>query len=406
MRQDEFAEQIADAYEHLYDLLYLRSHPLLDVLVPAPAQPDKKRARELHRTLLDAVDELDPGPQAPAFSHEWRRHRLLVLRYLKGLNPQAVADQLAVSLRHYYRVHKIAIEDVAELLWKRLAARQEAPEASPPRQDVSLSRLELLRLEAARMAQADRYAQIGAVLQGVLPLLQEMLHHHRIDVRLALSEALPAVSIDRSMLRQMLLGTTSYLVERTEGAALCVSAEERETRVSLTLALDPPAAVQPGEPEEVESRLASLDEMAALSGAHILPTYAGPAVVGFDLLLPTGERTVLVIDDNEDVLALMRSYLGPHRYRVIAARTAQEGLDKAVQFQPYAITLDLMMPERDGWDILQSLLNQPATAHIPVIICTVLKQKELALSLGAAGFLEKPVTEQSLLAALEALEEG
>jgi CheY-like chemotaxis protein len=64
-----------------------------------------------------------------------------------------------------------------------------------------------------------------------------------------------------------------------------------------------------------------------------------------------------------------------------------------------------MIPDRDGWDLLQVLLNQPDTQHIPIIICSVLKQKELALSLGATAFLEKPISEQSLLSVLTALEE-
>jgi CheY-like chemotaxis protein len=64
-----------------------------------------------------------------------------------------------------------------------------------------------------------------------------------------------------------------------------------------------------------------------------------------------------------------------------------------------------MMPKQDGWHVLQTLLNQPDTSRIPVIVCSVLKQKELALSLGATAFVEKPITEQALLSALDALEE-
>ena len=111
------------------------------------------------------------------------------------------------------------------------------------------------------------------------------------------------------------------------------------------------------------------------------------------------------MDDNEDVVALFQRYLISHHYRIITAHTAQEALAQARHLQPYAITLDLMMPDQDGWDLLQTLLNQPDTQRIPIIVCTVLKQKALALSLGAAAFLEKPVTEQELLAALRALEE-
>jgi hypothetical protein len=119
----EFVSHIADAYDHLYDLVYLRTHPLLDALVPPTALPTRKRARQLHAILVGVIGELDPGPQAPTFSHEWRRHRLMYLRYVKGQTPQQVAEQLVISLRHYYRVHKTAIDDIAGILWERHVLR-------------------------------------------------------------------------------------------------------------------------------------------------------------------------------------------------------------------------------------------------------------------------------------------
>lgn len=413
MPEIAFVSQVADAYEHLYDLFYLRTHPLVDILVPSPFQnqhslPLKKRARKLHHILLDAIGELDPGPQAPAFCSEWRRHRLMVLRYVKGLNPQAVADQIAISLRHYYRVHKAAIEDVAGILWERFVVQQPVPEEEEADQGAgersSLNRLELLRLEAARLTQADRYTRIGDVIDGVFSLLREILYQRRLDFQATLPQSLPDVSIDQNLLRQMLLGMLGYLIKHAEGAAILLTVQGEGVEVLLSLQVEPSKAVQAAAPDEVEERLSVLGEMATLTGAHILPTYAGQSIVGFDVQLPTAERTVLAVDDNEDMLELIRDYLSPHGYRVVSAQTAEEALDKASQFQPYAITLDLMMPAQDGWEVLQALLNQPDTCHIPVIVCSVLKQKDLALSLGATAFVEKPVTEQALLSTLEALE--
>ena len=402
----EFVLSVADAYEHLYDLVYLRSHPLVDMLVPSPSLPVKRRARWMHSILLDVIEELDPGPQAPAFSHEWRRHRLMVLRYAKGLNPQAIADQLIIGLRHYYRVHKAAIEDVADILWNRYVVRRSVSEEMDQVADdrVSLSRLELLRLEAARMAQSDRYTRIGDVVPGVLSLLQEMLNQSRLGIHLALSETLPGISIDRSMLRQMLLGILGYLIVSADQATIRLVAQVEGSTVSLSFRIEPPTAVRPMMPTESQERLAAFEEMATLSDTHILPVHAGQSIVGFEVQLPIAQRTVLVVDDNEDVLELFQRYLSPHRYRVATAQTAEDALVLARQLQPHVITLDLMMPDQDGWDVLQVLLNQPDTRHIPVIVCSVLRQKELALSLGATTFLEKPVSEQALLAALEALE--
>src|SRR5438034_1238660 len=100
----EFAIALTDAYEHLYDLVYLRSHPLINFFSDAVnATTNKENAWNLHHALLKAIQELDPGPQVPTFSREWRRYRLMILRYVDGLAPQTVADQLAISRRHYYR---------------------------------------------------------------------------------------------------------------------------------------------------------------------------------------------------------------------------------------------------------------------------------------------------------------
>jgi CheY-like chemotaxis protein len=145
--------------------------------------------------------------------------------------------------------------------------------------------------------------------------------------------------------------------------------------------------------------------MATLGGARVAPVSEAGLVIGFRVAVPaTPRRTILVVDDNEDVLALFQRYLACRHYHVVVSRTAADALAQARRLQPFAITLDLMMPDQDGWDILQTLLNQPETRHIPLIVCSVLKQKELALSLGATAFLEKPVSEQALVAVLSALE--
>src|SRR5258708_4344282 len=149
----EFAGQVADAYEHLYDLVYLGSHPLGKLITPGSLTRSRESAWKLHQTLLDAIQELNPGPQAPTFSREWRRHRLMVLRYVDGQTPEVVADQLAVSRRQYYRMHEAAIEALAGLLWNRVQAPvTETVLASPGvGQHEPTTRLELIRLEAAQI---------------------------------------------------------------------------------------------------------------------------------------------------------------------------------------------------------------------------------------------------------------
>jgi len=401
----EFVNQVAQAYGHLYDLVYLRTHPLADVIVPSPSFSSKEKSWELHRILVDVIGELEPEPQVPIASRQWRRHQLMVLRYIKALDPEAVWDQLGISRRHYYREHRIATEALAEILWDRYVAYPSLhqPMTDSVEEQASLSQMELLRMEAARMAQADRYVPIGGVIRDLFPLLQEMLRKNELDVNFGFSESLPSVSVDRSLLRQMLLGMLGYLVGCATQATVHIDAQDDGATVHLSMMVRPPAAILTKVQDEVGGQLVMLKEMAELSGTRVVPVCSEKDIVGFDVILPTTQRTVLIVDDNEDVVELFRRYLTSHRYRVIAVKPPEDVLECVRNLQPYAITLDLMMPNQDGWDLLQSLVNHPDTQDIPIIVCSVLKQKSLALSLGAVAFLEKPVTQEGLLEILQAL---
>lgn len=404
LSKEEFTQKVSDAYEHLYDLVYMRTHPLTDLLVPDPNLQRKEKAWQLHHLLLQAIEELDPGSQAPAFSHEWRRHRLMVLRYLDGVDIQSIADQLGISRRHLYREHNAAIEAIATVLWERHVESAEQAADASPLQEAGPSGLELLRLETARVAQSDRYARLSDVAKGVLSLLQEVLPQRGLVVHTHLPQCLPSIPTDRGLLRQTLLAMLGYLIERAEHATVDMDAHLEASGLLLRLVVDPPSAVAPPAPED-QSRLNALEEMAALGNAELSLIKDKDTITGFALRLATEpQRTVLVVDDNEDVLALFQRFLSLHQYAVATAQTAEDALALARRLQPHAITLDLMLPGQDGWDVLQRLLNQPDTSHIPVIVCSVLKQKDLALSLGATAFLEKPVTEQALLAVLDALQ--
>lgn len=403
----EFSAQVLDAYEHLYDLVYLRTHPLADALISDPSLSRKEKAWRLHQALLNFVEDLDPGPQAPTFSRERRRHRAMVLRYVQGLDPQSVADQLAISRRHFYRLQDAAIEAIAQIVRQRCATQgvtlQHNEQPSTERDECS--ELGLLRLEAARLAQADRYARVSDVIHGVRSVLEERLGECGLDVELALPESLPGVAANPSLLRQVLLGILGYVVEHAQRATIHLSAQVEGESVRLSLRLDPPTSIEGAVPADIQRHLAAFEEIASQNNIRILTVHAAETIVGFDVGVPALERTVLVVDDSEDALSLFQRYLSPHHYRVVTAQTVGEALEMARTTLPYAIILDLMMPEQDGWDLLQILLNRPDTRDIPLIVCSVLKQqRELALSLGASAFVSKPVNEELLLSALAAMD--
>ena len=113
-----------------------------------------------------------------------------------------------------------------------------------------------------------------------------------------------------------------------------------------------------------------------------------------------GDTPVLVIDDDPDVRQLIERYLLGEGFRVATAAGGEEGLRIAREVQPRAITLDVMMPGMDGWSVLSELKKDPHLAQIPVLLCTILDDKNLGFALGASEFLTKPVDRGQLIALL------
>jgi hypothetical protein len=109
---------------------------------------------------------------------------------------------------------------------------------------------------------------------------------------------------------------------------------------------------------------------------------------------------VLVIDDEETVRDLMRRFLAREGFEVVTARDGAEGLALARELSPMLITLDVLMPGLDGWSVLESLKSEPALADIPVVMLTILDEKNKGYALGATDFLTKPVDRERLRAVL------
>ncbi|MCE2472973.1 MAG: response regulator, partial [Anaerolineae bacterium] len=118
------------------------------------------------------------------------------------------------------------------------------------------------------------------------------------------------------------------------------------------------------------------------------------------LRLQRALHKLLVVDDNPDAIGLFKRYLAKLPYQLLSAQTEAEALQIAGATPLLGIILDVMLPGKDGWQILQRFKNHPATAEIPVLICSVLEMEDLARSLGADGYLKKPPSRDEFLALL------
>ena len=106
--------------------------------------------------------------------------------------------------------------------------------------------------------------------------------------------------------------------------------------------------------------------------------------------------TVLAIDDDPAVLDLTQRYLSRQGFQVVTALNGRVGLELAEKVNPVAITLDVVMPGMDGWEVLSALKRNPKTAEIPVILMTILDEQEEAFRLGASEYMTKPVDRAKL----------
>jgi PAS domain S-box-containing protein len=114
-----------------------------------------------------------------------------------------------------------------------------------------------------------------------------------------------------------------------------------------------------------------------------------------------GEVRILLVDGEALTRELLGNYLQAEGFRVVESRTASAGFKEALASRPDVIILDVLLPEGEGWDLLRDLKQEAATRELPVIVASILDQKEKGYQLGAADYLIKPVSREALLQALQ-----
>jgi PAS domain S-box-containing protein len=122
--------------------------------------------------------------------------------------------------------------------------------------------------------------------------------------------------------------------------------------------------------------------------------------------LPASAAVVLVIDDDPLVADLLRRTLVKDGYRVEYAENGEKGLQLARQLRPDAITLDVMMPGMDGWQVMTRLKSDPELADIPVILLSIVNDRKTGFALGATEYLTKPLDRERLTAVLGRISHG
>jgi len=131
------------------------------------------------------------------------------------------------------------------------------------------------------------------------------------------------------------------------------------------------------------------------AASHTVDTSAHPA--GEASPVESGRDCLLVIDDDPTARDLISDHLHQAGFSVITAAGGREGLKLAKERHPIAITLDVVMPDIDGWTVLSALRGDPALADIPVVMATIVDERRQGATLGASGYLTKPVDRDKLV---------
>ncbi len=119
-----------------------------------------------------------------------------------------------------------------------------------------------------------------------------------------------------------------------------------------------------------------------------------------EVVAKSKDKRVLVIDDDPIVRDLMKTHLENDGFEVLLASGGKEGINLARTEKPSVITLDILMPEMDGWSVLRTLKADPETEDIPVVMASILDEQKQGLALGANDYVSKPVNRDKLIAAL------
>ena len=403
-----FAAELRRALRHLHDPGELRKSPLFEIFGVSREQP----AAALRRFLTDAIEQLNPGDDAPPQSKTSRIYHILYYRLTEQSTQREVALDLGLSIRHLRREETLAVQALADWLWNKhnLQARWREREArpSPAATPLSTGRQTPSQEQELQWLQASLTSEpvdVRELAQTAIKLAGPLAGATGVQVISRMGEDLPTLVAQPTTIRQALLSVLTAAIYRVPGGRVQVGAQAHPWEVHITVQAAGGRQVQAPDGAEAK-RLAMARQLVELSGGSLEmetpPDRTRACPFAARLVLPAvGQVPILVVDDNADTLQLLQRYLANSRYRFIGTSDPQQALALAEVSTPRIIVLDVMLPGVDGWELLGRLHEHPRTRDIPIVVCTILPEEALALSLGAAGFLRKPVSRQVFLATLD-----
>lgn len=382
--QDELEQDLQNALNHLYDPAYSPPIELRNVL-GCESEPSA-----FQTSILRLIQSLAPPPDTPPAARSWRIYEVLACRYIQKLTQEETAERLGITPRHLRREQAQAIHVLAQRLWENYLLTTEQGSAETPERILQV-RQELNALERGGI---EHTADVRETIERVVELVHAVANKRQVTLTVHPIPAGLSAAIHPSELRQILVRTLSELVRRIAPGQVEISAEGKEESVTITLV----ASTVPSMPLPIDDLVQEL--LAAHHGTFTSATQDERFVCHIHFPR-TASYKVLVVDDNADLIHFYRRYVQGTRYQIVPVREGGRVFEEVQAVAPDIIVLDVMLPDADGWELLSHLHNHPATRSIPIIVCSVVREEELALALGAQRYVPKPVRRQEFIQALD-----
>lgn len=391
-----FERQLRDALAKFYDRTYLETSPLA-ATVGLRGSTDEPQSTALRRHLRIAIESLKPDPTIPYGQPEWLGYQLLWLRYIHRKSIPHVCDELGIGRSSFYRYHQQALQALSSLLWNQMELTRETDAhvagpstASAPRGQGITEALDLAH--QSPWQDVDLSQLLDSVLQTVQPLCKA----DGITFSLGSPPNSTVLCGDPALMRQALISLLSDYIGCLESRCLRLVVELQESKTTWRLQ----GQVSPGCSEEALQRMDGYrlaQELITFYGGALWITRREQDLFPTFTLPAQAPQIILIVDDDWDTIRLYQQWLQVARYQIRTARRNQELEGILAQTRPDLILLDVLMPQWDGWSVLQRLKASHETQEIPVVICSVLSQPRLADALGAAAVLRKPIDQAVLM---------
>ncbi|MBE0698628.1 MAG: response regulator [Anaerolineaceae bacterium] len=305
-----------------------------------------------------------------------------------------------------WREQRAAIHSLAAELWQQKQANIE-PEGKDvarihegERDDGTRQTpdwLEQTRRElAALQSQApDAVSQVGPLVNQIIELEKDLCAKRGIVLEAGAIKPDLMAMVHPSVFRQILIIAIGKFLRHMSGGKISLFGRLEDGIVKITVA----AAIDI-DPENFVERLT--DELPLPDDASVDIFREGKQVFLWVMLPAMVDRlNVLVVDDNLDMVHYYQRSTEGTSYRIVPWEIDLDVFSTIQKVKPDIIILDIMLPNVDGWELLMQIRANALTRSIPVIICSVVKEEELALSLGAVRFISKPVSSENFVRTLD-----